>query len=110
MANVYSKSMRTLTLLMLCLLAACTTTKGTQVPEKAVESEPLPGGDANSHLMIAEIALQRGDNLAAAREYSAAARLSRDPALATQATRVAFETRQPSIAMQTAQRWLELEP
>jgi tetratricopeptide (TPR) repeat protein len=109
MANVYSKFMRTLTLLLLSLLVACTASKPVRVPERADQSQPLPGGDANSHLMIAEIALQRGDNLAAAREYLAAARLSSDAALATQATRIAFEARQPSIAMQSARRWLELD-
>lgn len=102
--------MRTLTLLLLTLLAACTVSNPARAPERAAASEPLPGGDANSHLVIAEIALQRGDNLAAAREYAAAARLSSDATLATQATRVAFEARQPSIAVQSARRWLELEP
>lgn len=103
--------MRTLTLLCLALLAACTAGNPTRAPERAAaKSEPLPGGDANSHLMIAEIALQRGETLAAAREYAAAARLSSDATLAMQATRVAFEARQPSIAAQSARRWLELDP
>jgi tetratricopeptide (TPR) repeat protein len=109
MANVYSKFMRTLTLVLLSLLVACATSKPAPVPERAEQSQPLPAGDANSHLMIAEIALQRGDNLAASREYLAAARLSSDAQLAMQATRVAFEARQPSIAMQSAHRWLELD-
>lgn len=102
--------MRTLTLPLLALLAACTASNPARVPERAAQSEPLPGGDANSHLMIAEIALQRGDTLAAAREYAAAARLSSDATLAVQATRVAFEARQPSIAAQSARRWLQLDP
>lgn len=108
-ANVYSKFMRTLTVLLLAMLAACTASTPARAPESAAASPPLPDGDANSHLMIAEIALQRGDTLAAAREYSAAARLSTDATLAMQATRVAFEARQPSIAVQSARRWLELD-
>jgi tetratricopeptide (TPR) repeat protein len=69
-----------------------------------------PVGDANSHLMIAEIALQRGEYNVAALEYVEAAQLSTDPQLAEQATRVAFEYRQESAASAAARRWLELEP
>ncbi len=71
---------------------------------------PAPTGDANSHLVVAEIALQRGDYQAAAGEYAAAARLSDDPKLAAQATQVSFEAGQPSPAVVSARRWLELEP
>src|SRR5262245_51989908 len=66
--------------------------------------------DANSHLMVAEIALQRGEYYSAATEYVAAARLASDPTLAQRATAVAFENGQMSIAMDGAKRWLELEP
>ena len=66
--------------------------------------------DANSHLMIAEIALQRGEYNVAATEYVKAAQLSTELTLAQQATRVAFENRQETAALAGAQRWLELEP
>src|SRR5262245_60309682 len=86
-------------------LAACTT--------QQVEEAPAPAaadGDPNSHLVIAEIALQRGDYLAAAREYAAAAASSQDSTLAEQATRVGFAGSQSEYAAQSARRWLELDP
>ncbi len=73
-------------------------------------NKPLPDGDANSQLMVAEIARQRGDVRAAAEAYAAAARLSADPELAAQATRVAFEGGQIGSAAASARRWRELEP
>ncbi len=66
--------------------------------------------DANSHLMVAEIALQRGEYNTAANEYVAAAQLSSEPDLAQRATRVAFENGQHTAATAGARRWLELEP
>ncbi|MGH8286666.1 MAG: hypothetical protein ACRETT_13005, partial [Steroidobacteraceae bacterium] len=66
--------------------------------------------DANSHLMVAEIALQRGEYNTAANEYVTAAQLSSEPALAQRATRVAFENGQHTAAAAGARRWLELEP
>ncbi|HJS21632.1 MAG TPA: tetratricopeptide repeat protein [Steroidobacteraceae bacterium] len=66
--------------------------------------------DANSHLMVAEIALQRGDYNAAATEYVAAARLASDPTLAQRATEVAFGNGQMTAAVEGARRWLELDP
>jgi Flp pilus assembly protein TadD len=78
--------------------------------KSAPPAEPLPDGDANSHLVVAEIARQRGDRRAAAEAYSAAARMSADPELASQATRVAFEGGQVSAAARSARRWIELQP
>ncbi len=66
--------------------------------------------DANSHLMVAEIALQRGEYNTAANEYVTAAQSSSEPALAQRATRVAFENAQETAAAAGARRWLELEP
>ena len=93
----------------LALLEACASVAPQRVAAPA-PAEPLPEGDANSHLVIAEIALQRGDYRSAADEYAAAARLSPDASLAGQATRVAFESDQPSAAARSARRWIELEP
>jgi tetratricopeptide (TPR) repeat protein len=78
-------------------------------------SPDLPVGaesntDANSHLMVAEIALQRGEFPTAAAEYVAAAELTADPTLAQRATTVAFENGQITSAAAGARRWLELEP
>ena len=69
-----------------------------------------PSTDANSHLMLAEIALQRGEYHTAATEYVAAAKLASDPTLAQRATSVAFENGQITAAAAAARRWLELEP
>jgi tetratricopeptide (TPR) repeat protein len=66
--------------------------------------------DANSHLMVAEIALQRGEYHAAATEYVAAAELAPDPTLAQRATTVAFDNGQLTAAAAGARRWLELAP
>ena len=66
--------------------------------------------DANSHLMVAEIALQRGEYHTAATEYVAASKLTSDPSLAHRATSVAFDNGQFTAAMAGARRWLELEP
>lgn len=66
--------------------------------------------DANSHLMIAEIALQRGEYNVAATEYVKAAQLSTELLLAQQATKVSFENGQETAASAGARRWLELEP
>jgi len=89
------------------LLAAGCASEG--VSERPGETG-APVRDASSHLMIAEIALQRGEYNVAATEYVKAAQLSTEPALAEQATRVAFENRQESAAVAGARRWLELEP
>jgi tetratricopeptide (TPR) repeat protein len=65
--------------------------------------------DADAHLVIAEIALQRGDSLAAATEYLAATKASPDVKLAEQATKVAFDNDQETLAAEAARRWLELD-
>lgn len=66
--------------------------------------------DANSHLMVAEIALQRGEYHSAAAEYVKAAQLASDPELARRATTVAFDNGQQTATAEGARRWLELEP
>jgi tetratricopeptide (TPR) repeat protein len=88
------------------LAAGCASQAVEEMPAETIAAE----GDANSHLMIAEIALQRGEYNVAATEYVKAAQLSTEPTLAEQATRVAFENRQEGAAADGARRWLELEP
>ena len=87
-------------------LAGCATTSPGEPSPAATKNAT----EADSQLVIAEIALQRGDSLAAARAYLAASRASPDVALAEQATKVAFENDQQSIAADAARRWLELDP
>jgi len=79
------------------------------VNERAAEPQGTTT-DANSHLMIAEIALQRGEYNVAATEYVKAAQLSNELLLAQQATKVSFENGQETAASAGARRWLELEP
>ena len=67
--------------------AGCASQQASSRPQDSAEQAT----DANSHLMVAEIALQRGEYHTAAHEYVAAARLTSDPTLARRATSVAFE-------------------
>lgn len=88
------------------LLAACAGPAQRAEPPPG-PSEPLPS-DPSALVLGAEVALQRGRYLEAARAYLHAAQASKDEALAEQATRVAYEHRQWTIAQQAAERWLEL--
>jgi tetratricopeptide (TPR) repeat protein len=88
------------------LVSSCATTQS-GAPSPAATKNAT---EADSQLVIAEVALQRGDSLAAAKAYLAASRASPDVSLAEQATKVAFENDQVSIAADAARRWLELEP
>lgn len=69
-----------------------------------------PRGDAWSHSIDAERALERGAWPEAARRYACAARVSPDPAVAERATREAFDNLQLDRAADSARRWLELAP
>jgi tetratricopeptide (TPR) repeat protein len=86
--------------------AGCASQQASSRPQESAEQAT----DANSHLMVAEIALQRGEYHTAASEYVAAAKLASDPTLAQRATAVAFENGQFTTAMEGGRRWLELEP
>ncbi len=93
-------------LLIFLLMSGCAS-----APQKTPPAAPQePGGTATARLMIAEIALQRGDYPTAAREYSNVAYLVNDAGLAEQATRVGFDNRQDTMAAQSARRWLALSP
>ncbi|HUO82040.1 MAG TPA: tetratricopeptide repeat protein [Gammaproteobacteria bacterium] len=70
-----------------------------------VESAP----EADYHILVAEIALQRGEYDVAAMEYAAAARLSNDVDLAMRATEVNFQHGSLSDAIDSAERWLGLD-
>ncbi len=76
-----------------------------QLAEQPVE-EYVP--DANYHLLMAEIALQRKAYLTTAQEYLNAAGLSPDPALAQRATEFSYEYGFDAIALAGARRWLAL--
>ncbi len=76
-----------------------------------------PGGrdeanreDRNYHLLMAEIALQRGEYATGVEEYLRAAEASDSVETARQATMVAFDYGYDRIAYRSAKRWLVLDP
>ncbi|MCK6370939.1 MAG: tetratricopeptide repeat protein [Gammaproteobacteria bacterium] len=68
----------------------------------------VPG--AGYHMVMAEIAAQRGRYPTAAEEYLEGAERSDDPELAQRATAFAFEFGFDDIALRAARRWAHLEP
>lgn len=61
-------------------------------------------------LLVADIALQRGQPALAARAYFEAAREGRNPFLARRATEIGLAARQRALALQSARLWSELDP
>jgi len=80
----------------------------TTPPLAAAQSELSP--ELMYRLLVADIALQRGQPALAARAYFEAAKESRNVVFARRATEIALATRQQSIALQSARLWSELEP
>jgi tetratricopeptide (TPR) repeat protein len=66
--------------------------------------------DAFYRIMLAEVALQRGEPAVASRAYLEAARETRSASLARRAAEVALATRQRSVAEQAATLWTEIDP
>jgi len=96
-----------LTALQILLLAAFAAgCAGT--PQPAPES--TDGQDRTYHILMAEIALQRGENATGVEEYLKAARAGESVETASQATRTAFDYGYDRIAREAAQRWVELAP
>jgi tetratricopeptide (TPR) repeat protein len=89
-----------------CVISACATQHGSQ-PPSAAQAAP---SDPNALVVGAETALQKGEYLEASKAYLHAAQASPGEDLAEQATRVAFENRQWSIAEEAADRWLQINP
>jgi len=73
-------------------------------------SEAPDGQDRTYHILMAEIALQRGENATGIEEYLKAAQAGESVETAAQATRTAFDYGYDRIAYQAAQRWVELAP
>jgi len=107
MQELHSSFRNVLILIGLVALGGCATTSPEQPARTSTAKDAV---DADTHLVLAEIALQRGDFLAAATEYLAATRASPDVTLAEQATKIAFDSDQQTIALDAAHRWLELDP
>jgi tetratricopeptide (TPR) repeat protein len=61
-------------------------------------------------MMVAEVALQRGQPEAAAKAYVELARETRDPRIAQRATEIAWNARQMEPAIEAASIWLDTAP
>jgi Flp pilus assembly protein TadD len=84
-----------------------------QPPENKSNAAQASGGISAElfyKLILADVALQRGEASLAARAYYEAARESRDPRVARRATEVALAARQRSLAAESATLWATLEP
>jgi len=62
------------------------------------------------HVMLGELALQRGVLKTGVQQYARAAQLSTDPALAQYATLLAYKDGDNSQALELTHRWLQLAP
>ncbi len=75
---------------------------------------PLPGVELSEELlfkmMMAEVALQRGQPHIAVQTYLELARETRDPRIAQRATEVAWNARFTSAALEAAGIWLQADP
>ena len=69
-----------------------------------VEPQP-PGSDSLERALAGQFALSKGDLNASAHEFAQAARVSDDPALAGQATRVALAAKQWDLAREALTHW-----
>ncbi len=89
--------------LTLMLLWGCAGNTGSR---QSANYEP----DASYHLLMAEIALERSEFLVAAQEYLRAAEESADPEVARRSTEFAFNYGFDTYALNSANRWEELDP
>jgi len=82
-------------------------------PEAPAASRPLPEVELTGPLLFeivaAEVAVQRGEPMAAFSTLMKAARDTRDPRLARRATEIALGARSAQQALESAQLWRELD-
>lgn len=109
----YSRVMRTFARKSLLILVPVFLMACSSQPAKTAYTPPaglLTGeGEAAYHAFIAELALQRGDEVTAAREYLAAARSSGDTKIAERAANIAFRAENDVLAEEAALLWLSRE-
>jgi tetratricopeptide (TPR) repeat protein len=83
-------------------------------PSPAHDAKRLPAQELTEpllyELLLAEIALQRGDAALAAKTYLELAKRTRDPRVARRAAEVASLARAPDLALEAARVWHEAEP
>ncbi len=84
------------------------------VAKPAPRQPPLPSQELTEQLlfklMLAEVAVQRGQPNVAVQAYLELARETRDPRIARRATEVAWGARFVSAALEAAGLWLEADP
>ena len=81
-----------------------------QTQVNPVKSQQDAVADATYELLVAEIALNQGDTELAIKHYLALARSQDNPEIAERAVRVAVYGQDLEAAVQSAQRWIELDP
>lgn len=102
--------MKPLIPIVLALLAGCAAPAPEAVDPDSRAPEIGEPGEANYHLLMAEIAMRRDRPALAATEYLRAARTSEDPELAERAARVTAAYGTPEEALAAAQHWIALLP
>jgi tetratricopeptide (TPR) repeat protein len=81
---------------------------GTQAQRSDLPERPLDS-DLLYKFLLAEIAVQHGNNQVAAQTYLEMARSTRDPRIARRATEVALYGRYTDVALEAAKLWLATE-
>ncbi len=122
MSSINIKEMKQIAVILpLLLLSACASTQKAALQNDAlVRSDPaqiksagaesdLFGKDAY-HLLVAEMAINRGQTALAVEHYLALAKSQNNPAIAERAVRVAVFGQDLEAAVAAAQRWVELDP
>ena len=86
----------------------------TSQSEPPLRVEPLPKQDLTPqilyHLLLAEIAAQRGDMQLSSRTYLDLAKKTRDPRIARRAAEIAHFSRQNDVALEAVRVWLAADP
>ncbi|MCP3687243.1 MAG: tetratricopeptide repeat protein, partial [Gammaproteobacteria bacterium] len=77
---------------------------------KPLEAQDDPFGEASYNLLVAEIALNRGQTELAVQHYLALARSQDNPTIAERAVRIAVYGQDLEAAIEAAQRWVALDP
>ena len=80
----------------------------------ATREAPLPNVELSDHIMfnllLAEVAMQRGESHVAVPAYLDLARETRDPRIAQRATEIAWNARLVPAALEAATIWLQADP
>jgi len=87
-------------------LGACAPVQKQDVVDKPADYVP----DANYHVLMGEMAMQRGEYFVTAKEFSEAARLSDEIDVVSRAAEYTFDYGFDRFALKNAARWAELEP